>query len=142
MPANSRRGIKPVPSVLTMTFGSKVPVYKPAGYPDALSARPFPTLSNVDKSTLRGVYYGIYFNKRRIKMQTARIFANGRSQAVRLPKEFRFSGTDVYIKKIGNMVVLLPKDDPWAPLINSLNQFTDDFMQTRDQPVQDKRESL
>jgi antitoxin VapB len=40
------------------------------------------------------------------------------------------------------MVVLLPKDDPWAPLINSLNQFTDDFMQTRDQPTQDKRESL
>ncbi len=34
-------------------------------------------------------------------MQTARIFINGRSQAVRLPKEFRFSGTDVYIKKIG-----------------------------------------
>ncbi len=81
-------------------------------------------------------------NERRFKMQTARIFINGRSQAVRLPKEFRFSGTDVYIKKIGNMVVLLPKDDPWAPLINSLNQFTDDFMQTRDQPTQDKRDSL
>ena len=75
-------------------------------------------------------------------MQTARIFINGRSQAVRLPKEFRFSGKDVYIKKIGTMVVLLPKDDPWAPLINSLNQFTDDFMQTRDQPTQDKRDSL
>jgi antitoxin VapB len=81
-------------------------------------------------------------NKRRFNMQTARIFVNGRSQAVRLPKEFRFSGTDVYIKKIGNMVVLLPKDDPWAPLFNSLNQFTDDFMQTRDQPSQAKRDSL
>jgi len=44
-------------------------------------------------------------------MQTARIFLNGRSQAVRLPKEFRFSGTDVYIKKIGNMVVLLPQKE-------------------------------
>ena len=71
-------------------------------------------------------------------MQTARIFENGRSQAVRLPKEFRFSGKDVYIKKIGNMVVLLPKDDPWDPLINSLNQFTDDFMQSREQPPQDQ----
>jgi antitoxin VapB len=40
------------------------------------------------------------------------------------------------------MVVLLPKDDPWAPLINSLNQFSDDFMQTRDQPPQNKRDSL
>jgi antitoxin VapB len=75
-------------------------------------------------------------------MQTARIFENGRSQAVRLPKEFRFSGTDVYIKKIGNMVILLPKDDPWAPLINSLNQFIDDYMQTREQPAQDQREFL
>ena len=75
-------------------------------------------------------------------MKTARIFLNGRSQAVRLPKEFRFSGKDVYINKVGNMVVLLPKDDPWAPLISSLNQFTDDFMQTRDQPAQDTRESL
>ena len=75
-------------------------------------------------------------------MQTARIFLNGRSQAVRLPKEFRFSGTDVYIKKIGNMVVLLPKDDPWASLINSLDQFSDDFMKTRNQPPQESRDSL
>ena len=67
---------------------------------------------------------------------------NGRSQAVRLPKEFRFSGDDVFIKKIGNMVVLFPKDDPWAPLANSLDQFTDDFMETRDQPTQDSRENL
>jgi antitoxin VapB len=81
-------------------------------------------------------------NSRRFKMQTARIFVNGRSQAVRLPKAFRFSGTEVYIKRMGNMVILLPKDDPWAPLINSLNQFTDDFMQTRDQPTQVTRPSL
>ncbi len=75
-------------------------------------------------------------------MQTAKIFINGRSQAVRLPKEFRFSGDDVFIKKIGNMVVLFPKDDPWTPLVNSLDQFTDDFMETRDQPVQGSRENL
>ena len=67
-------------------------------------------------------------------MQTAKIFTNGRSQAVRLPKEFRFSGNDVFIKKIGNMVVLLPKDDPWYSLINSLDAFTDDFMNSRNQP--------
>ncbi len=97
---------------------------------------------HVDKKILNSIYYGIYHFKWRFKMQTARIFENGRSQAVRLPKEFRFSGKDVYIKKIGNMVVLLPKDDPWAPLINSLNQFTDDFMQSREQPPQDQREPL
>ena len=75
-------------------------------------------------------------------MQTAKIFLNGRSQAVRLPKEFRFQGTDVFIKKIGNMVILLPKDDPWASLIGSLDQFSEDFMESRHQQTQDDREPL
>ncbi len=75
-------------------------------------------------------------------MQTAKIFINGRSQAVRLPKEFRFTGNGVFIKKIGGMVVLIPKDDPWSILANSLDQFTDDFMENRDQPIQSSRENL
>jgi antitoxin VapB len=75
-------------------------------------------------------------------MQTAKLFINGRSQAVRLPKEFRFSGNDVFIKKIGNMVVLLPKDDPWSSLVHSLDEFTDDFMNSRNQPDQDSREQF
>jgi len=75
-------------------------------------------------------------------MQTAKIFNNGRSQAVRLPKDFRFSGNDVFIKKIGKLVILLPKDDPWSVLVNSLDQFTDDFMDSRDQPSKDSREKF
>lgn len=75
-------------------------------------------------------------------MQTAKLFTNGRSQAVRLPKELRFPGEDVYIKKIGNMVILLPKDDPWSPLLNSLDQFSDDFMNEREQPQMGAREEL
>ena len=75
-------------------------------------------------------------------MQTAKIFINGRSQAVRLPKDFRFSGNDVFIRKIGKIVILIPRDDPWASLANSLDQFTDDYMETRDQPTQDSRETL
>jgi antitoxin VapB len=75
-------------------------------------------------------------------MQTAKIFTNGRSQAVRLPKEYRFSGDDVFINKIGNIVVLIPKDDPWSVLANSLDQFSDDFMEDRNQPPQDSREDL
>jgi antitoxin VapB len=75
-------------------------------------------------------------------MQTAKIFINGRSQAVRLPKDFRFAGEDVYIKKVGKMVILFPKDDPWSSLINSLDQFTDDFMESREQPNQTRRENL
>jgi antitoxin VapB len=75
-------------------------------------------------------------------VQTAKLFINGRSQAVRLPKELRFSGNDVYIKKIGRMVILLPKDDPWSPLVKSLDLFTDDFMDERNQPSQDSREDI
>ena len=75
-------------------------------------------------------------------MQTAKIFMNGRSQAVRLPKEFRMPGDDVFIKRIGNIVILIPKDSPWSSLVQSLDQFTDDFMESRQQPTQDKRENL
>lgn len=75
-------------------------------------------------------------------MKTAKIFTNGRSQAVRLPKEFRFSGTDVYINKIGKIVILIPKEDPWSVLANSLDQFSDDFMEDRNQPPQNSRERI
>jgi antitoxin VapB len=75
-------------------------------------------------------------------MRTAKLFINDRSQAVRLPKDLRFLGNDVFIKKIGKMVVLLPKDDPWSPSVKSLDQFTDDFMNSRNQPPQDSRENL
>jgi len=75
-------------------------------------------------------------------MQTAKIFINGRSQAVRLPKDFRFDENDVFIKKIGRMVVLLPKDDPWSSLVNSLDQFTEDFMENREQPDQNPRDNF
>lgn len=86
--------------------------------------------------------YILVYTKRRFIMQTAKIFTNGRSQAIRLPKEYRFSGDDVYINKIGKIVVLIPKDDPWSVLANSLDQFSDDFMEDRNQPPQNNREDL
>ena len=75
-------------------------------------------------------------------MQTAKLFVNGRSQAVRLPKEYRFSGDDVFITGYQGMVMLVPKDSPWASLIGSLGQFTGDFMEERNQPDEQQRESL
>ena len=75
-------------------------------------------------------------------MRTAKLFKNGRSQAVRLPKEFRFEGTQVFIKKVGNMVVLIPEQDSWQTLFDSLEQFSDDFMESRNQPAQQVREGL
>jgi len=75
-------------------------------------------------------------------MKTAKLFTNGRSQAVRLPKDFRFPGSDVYIKKFENIVILFAKDDPWASMIDSLEKFSDDFMEDRTEPEQQTREPL
>ena len=76
-------------------------------------------------------------------MKTAKLFKNGRSQAVRLPKEFRMTGSEVYIKKQGEAIILLPKENSWAPLFSSLNHFTKDFKIERNQPGEDqKREPL
>jgi antitoxin VapB len=75
-------------------------------------------------------------------MKTAKLFRNGRSQAVRLPKEFRFRGTRVFVKKAGNAVLLIPVQDSWQTLFDSLSQFSEDFMAGRDQPEQQLREGL
>ncbi len=75
-------------------------------------------------------------------MQTAKLFNNGRSQAVRLPKEFRFSGDDVYIKKYQGIVILLPKESPWNSLVDSLDRFSSDFMNERSQPNHQESASL
>jgi len=74
-------------------------------------------------------------------MNTAKIFQNGRSQAVRLPKEFRFDGDEVFVHKVGNAVVLLPVRHSWNTLFQSLDQFSDDFMQDgRQQPELQSRD--
>ena len=75
-------------------------------------------------------------------METARLFKNGQSQAVRLPKDFRFEGEKVFIKRMGNAVVLIPYQDSWETLFESLDQFSDDFMEVREQPPTQHRESL
>jgi antitoxin VapB len=75
-------------------------------------------------------------------MKTAKIFQNGQSQAVRLPKEFRFENKEVYIKKSGHVVCLIPKTDSWEVLFDSLKKFSKDFMTERIQPEQDRRESF
>ncbi len=69
-------------------------------------------------------------------MKTAKLFKNGQSQAVRLPKEFRFEGTEVHIKRVGNAVVLLPVQHGWGSLAESLEMFSDDFMARREQPAE------
>ncbi len=66
-------------------------------------------------------------------MKKAKLFMNGKSQAVRLPKEFRFEGKEVFIQKVGPGVMLIPIDDPWYWIERAQNLVTPDFMETRDQ---------
>ncbi len=75
-------------------------------------------------------------------MDTAKLFMNGRSQAVRLPKDFRFDGDQVYIKKVGNAVILIPYQAPWNMLVDSLQLFSADFMEKYEQPPIQDREDL
>lgn len=76
-------------------------------------------------------------------MQKAKLFQNGRSQAVRLPKEFQFSGSDVYIQKHGEAVILIPREKAWEVFLEGLNGFSNDFMRDgRDQGVNQEREDL
>jgi antitoxin VapB len=64
----------------------------------------------------------------------AKVFMTGRSQAVRLPKQYRVSGDSVYVKRLGNAILLVPKTgDRWAGLFSALDEFPRDFRLPRDQ---------
>jgi len=90
------------------------------------------------------IYIVIYIKSREVtNMQSAKLFTNGRSQAVRLPKEFQFSGKEVFIQKVGDAVLLLPHDKSWEVFLHGLNSFSEDFMNNgRDQGINQNREQL
>ena len=73
-------------------------------------------------------------------IKTAKLFRNGQSQAVRLPKEYRFEDEFVFIKKSGNAVILIPAKNSWDSLFESLDMFSADFMSERRQPLDQERE--
>ena len=75
-------------------------------------------------------------------MDTAKIFVNGRSQAVRLPKEYRFDESDVYIKKIDDIVMLIPRDKVWKTFRNSFHKFSDDLLLERNNELPQERDNL
>ncbi len=76
-------------------------------------------------------------------METGTIFKNGGSQAVRLPRGFRFSGKKVYVRHFGDGVLLMPGAKSWSSLFESLSEFTDDYMGERNQSGKNqKRKSL
>ena len=71
-------------------------------------------------------------------MKEAKLFKNGQSQAVRLPKEFRFKGKSVFVRRLGDFIVLIPKKHPWKSLSDACAKFSDDFMPSRDQGSQER----
>ena len=77
-------------------------------------------------------------------MDTAKLFINGRSQALRLPKAYRFEGSEVYIKKISEGILLIPKDKTiWSVWENNLKKYDKPFMTDRNQPKsQQERDGL
>lgn len=70
-------------------------------------------------------------------MQTAKLFLNGRSQAVRLPKAFRFEGaSEVLIERDGDRVILSPANRPSIErLISAMDEFDRDAFPERQQPT-------
>ena len=78
-------------------------------------------------------------------LKTTKVFKSGNSIAVRLPKEFRISAEEVYIKKEGNCIILMPKDKKWDILFEKLEEVKEevkDFLKERNQPLPQDREPL
>ena len=76
-------------------------------------------------------------------VDTAKVFETGRSQAVRLPKKYRFSVNEVAVQQLGDAVLLVPKGSEWNVFMDGLNGFTSDIFEGgRDQGDQKAREAL
>ena len=75
-------------------------------------------------------------------IKIAKIFQNGRSQAVRLPKAFRFDTEEVYVRKSGDDIILSPKHPSWDSFFDDPDCATEDFMETRDQGMSQIRETF
>jgi antitoxin VapB len=76
-------------------------------------------------------------------MITAKLFINGKNQAVRLPKEYRFAEEDVCISKLGDVVYVFPKNSSWEVFMDGVSGFSDDFMADgRDQGEEQERNPL
>jgi len=68
-------------------------------------------------------------------METAKLFWSGRAQAVRLPREFRFDGKEVRIRRRGNAVILEPIPEDWAWLDALVGKLDDDVIAAVNEPV-------
>ena len=77
-------------------------------------------------------------------MQTAKVFNNGNSQAIRIPKEYRFNCHEVSVRKVGSAIIIFQPNDRLSILTESLNEFTPDFLEhgRPTQEIQSEREAF
>lgn len=75
-----------------------------------------------------------------MEKSTARVFMTGRSQAIRIPKQFRFRTDEVYIEQVGDQIILSPKPKSWAQYFISAKHFTEDFPDRIEALVPEERE--
>ncbi len=77
-----------------------------------------------------------------MEKSTAKVFVTGRSQAVRIPKQFRFTTDEVYIEQEDERIILSPKPKSWAQYFTSHKQFSDDFPDHIEDLTPEEREPL
>ena len=75
-----------------------------------------------------------------MSVQVAKLFYSGRSQAMRLPKVFRFEGSEVYIRKVGDDLIISPKRPTWNDFFSTPSAFIYDFLSQRDNVPPQERE--
>ena len=71
-------------------------------------------------------------------MITTEIINNQDFQLFKIPKSLKIDDTKVYLKKVGNGIFIIPFHNPWQSFFDSLTEFSDDFMETREQPNQNR----
>jgi len=72
--------------------------------------------------------------------QKAKVFMNGRSQAVRLPREFRFESDEVFVRKQGDEIILSPKKSTWDSFFDQPTAFGKKFLKDREQAPHQERD--
>ena len=77
-----------------------------------------------------------------MKIETIAVRNKRGKQAIHIPKQMEINDDKVYLKKIGNALYVIPFHDPWQNMIESIDSFTTDFMDNREQPENQQRETF
>jgi antitoxin VapB len=77
-----------------------------------------------------------------MNIETIKLEDTSGMQLIRLPDNLKINDDKVYLKKVGNVLYVIPIHNAWQSMFSSANEFTDDFMSEREQPDNQKRESL